>query len=140
MLTRYGADLEMNLNLFLDPSAARDELQMKLDAQRAELENTMVRLGYEEIMRAGTNLAIALSRTSPAMVGLSDTERQLRVDRIYMHSIFGSLVKSEFPVQNLLAAAARAGVYMPSRAGEAVMIVPPSVAVSKVMMVKKIIV
>lgn len=85
MLTRYGADLEMNLNLFLDPAAAREELDMKLDAQRNELENTMVRLGYEEIMRAGTCLANALSRTSPAMVGLTETERQMRVDRIYMH-------------------------------------------------------
>lgn len=75
----------MNLNLFNRPDEARSELDMKLDAQRAELENTMVRLGYEEIMRAGTNLTIALARTSPSMSSLTDTERQNRIDRIYMH-------------------------------------------------------
>jgi hypothetical protein len=131
MLTRYGADLEMNLNLFLEPDAAKEELQMKLDAQRQELENTMVRLGYEAVMKTGTNLTYALARTSPAMSGLTERDQQLRIDKMYMHSIFGALAKHEFPIQNLLAAASRAGVYMPSRSNQAVMIIPPSIALSK---------
>ena len=131
MLTRYGADLEMNLNLFLEESLAKEELQMKLDAQRQELENTMVRLGYEAIMNEGTNLVTALARMSPAMSALSPADQQDRIDKIFMHSVFGALAKHEFPVQNLLAAAGRAGVYSPSRAGQAVMIMPPCAAMSK---------
>ena len=34
-LTRYGGDIEMNLNLFLRPEDAREELEMKVCLQQA---------------------------------------------------------------------------------------------------------
>ena len=51
MLTRYGADLEMNLNLFLRPGDAQRELKMKLDAQKRALEGALVDIGYETLMK-----------------------------------------------------------------------------------------
>ena len=130
LLTRYGADLEMNTNLFLEPEMARQELDMKLEAQKQELEHTMVRLGYEAVMSQGTNLCHALAQTSPAAAGNPKAQME-RVEKIYMHSVFGALAKYDFPIQNLLAAASRAALYLPSRAEQAVMIVPPCIAVSK---------
>lgn len=32
-MVRYGGDMEMNLNLFLKPEEAKEELNMKLEAQ-----------------------------------------------------------------------------------------------------------
>ena len=56
MLTRYGGDLEMNLNLFLQPAMAAEELDMKIGAQREALEQTLNDIGYETIMNEGTYL------------------------------------------------------------------------------------
>ena len=46
ILCRYGGDLEMNLNLFLRPELAQEELTMKLEAQRDQLQQVLVSLGY----------------------------------------------------------------------------------------------
>ena len=46
MMTRYGGDIEMNLNLFLRPGDAREELALKVGAQRRELERTLIEHGY----------------------------------------------------------------------------------------------
>ena len=45
ILCRYGGDLEMNLNLFLRPELAQEELTMKLEAQRDQLQQVLVSLG-----------------------------------------------------------------------------------------------
>ena len=55
-LTRYGGDIEMNLNQFLVPGAAEEEMQMKIDAQKMELERTLCNHGYDMLMREGTNI------------------------------------------------------------------------------------
>lgn len=128
LLTRYGSDIEMNLNLFLKPEAAREELEMKLEAQREELEKVMIQIGYETVMRDGVNVMEALARANPAMAHLSTLDRQIAVEKTYIHSIFGCINKHPYPVENLLAAASKANLYTPagsSRDGMAVMIVPP---------------
>ena len=62
MLTRFGADLEMNLNLFLRPTDCQQELNMKLDAQKRALESALIDIGYETLMREGTRLPDAIIR------------------------------------------------------------------------------
>lgn len=128
VLTRYGGDLEMNLNLFLRPNDAREELEMKLGAQRQELENVLVRLGYEAIMAEGTNIVEALARANPAMANMDHWERQQAIEKTYVNSVFGCINKHNYPVENLLAAAAKANLYTPTGARRqklATMIVPP---------------
>jgi len=126
ILTRYGGDLEMNLNLFLTPDMAAEELEMKLDAQKLMLEQTLVNLGYETLMEQGTQLVAALQRATPATAGMDDIARQAAAEKIYVHQVFGSFAKHNFPVQNLLAAAKRANMYTPvaGRESYSVMIVP----------------
>ena len=128
LLTRYGGDLEMNLNLFLRPNDAREELDMKLDAQRQELENVMIQIGYETILREGINLMEALARANPAMAHMKPIDRQFAMEKTYVSSIFGCINKHPYPVENLLAAAAKANLYTPTgarRDSMSVMIVPP---------------
>lgn len=115
LLTRYGGDLEMNLNLFLRPNDAREELDMKLDAQRQELENVMIQIGYETILREGINLMEALARANPAMAHMNPIDRQFAMEKTYVSSIFGCINKHPYPVENLLAAAAKANLYTPTR-------------------------
>ena len=128
LLTRYGGDLEMNLNLFLRPNDAREELDMKLDAQRQQLENVMIQIGYETILREGINLMEALARANPAMAHMKPIDRQFAMEKTYVSSIFGCINKHPYPVENLLAAAAKANLYTPTgarRDSMSVMIVPP---------------
>jgi hypothetical protein len=66
-LTRYGGDIEMNLNLFLRPGDAEEELEMKLDAQKRELERKLVDLGYMCLMQEGTPIIDAIIRSNPTM-------------------------------------------------------------------------
>lgn len=126
LLTRYGGDLEMNLNLFHRPTEASEELEMKLGAQRGELENKLVELGYEAVMSQGTPLTTALMRASPQSSHLSEVERSHQAQHIYVSSVFGTIGKNSYPIENLLAAAARGSVYHPSsvRREAPVMIVP----------------
>lgn len=135
LLTRYGGDLEMNLNLFLRPELAREELEMKIGAQREQLEQTLVDIGYETVMEQGTNIMAALNRASPATSALSTSERRQLAERIYIQSIFGAMAKHPYPVQNLLAAASKANLYTPAgsapRAGYSVLIVPPGMELNK---------
>jgi hypothetical protein len=111
VLTRYGGDIIMNLNLFLRPEDAAEELNMKVEAQQRELENTLTALGYEAVMRDGTNIMAALARSNPAYAHLSELERQQVVEKTYIHSVFGCINKYHYPVQNILATAAKANLY-----------------------------
>ena len=52
----------MNLNLFLRPEDAKEELDMKIAAQRRELERTLVEHGYNVLMEEGACAARATWR------------------------------------------------------------------------------
>ena len=119
-LTRYGGDIEMNLNLFLLPTAAEEEFAMKLDAQRGELEQTLTGLAYEAVMNQSIPLEIALSKANPA-------SPDGRFQDIYVKSVFGAMAKHPFPVANLVAAVRHANMYTPSSSGSGggVLMVPP---------------
>jgi hypothetical protein len=92
----------MNLNLFLQPAMAAEELDMKLTAQKAMLERTLVSLGYEMLMSQGTQLVPALQRANPATIHLSDTQRQRLAEKVYVHSVFGAFAKHNYPLPNLM--------------------------------------
>lgn len=121
MLTRYGGDIEFNMNLLLRPELAKRELKMKLDAQEAALEQALVRLGYEAILQQGTSLSAALVNSSNH---LHNSDPAMHIARIHATTVFGAMNKAPFPVHNILAAAKRAAAYDISRAKKTVMIVP----------------
>ena len=111
-LARYGADLEMNLNLFLsnDPSRpAETELNMKLDAQKRALEQQLVELGYDEIMQKASRLDVALAKATPCHFKTAQ-ERQTAIDRNYRRTLFGCMSKYEMLV-NMLAACKKATLH-----------------------------
>lgn len=113
-LQRYGADLQMNLNLLNTPSLFKNELDMKLAAQKRYLENVLVELGYEALFDQGTNLVEAINRAHGG--DPSDAAAYTReAEQVYMASIFGAMSKFSFPLQNLLSAAKHANLYTQSR-------------------------
>ena len=124
-LTRYGADLEMNLNLFLKPADAQYELDLKLDAQKKALEDELTRLGYEAVMRDGVRLQDAIVRSQGnALKAGSLAALKEHAERIYAQSVFGAFQRHEFPLQNLVAAAKNASVYRNVVGNGSVMILP----------------
>ena len=127
-LARYGADLEMNLNLFLsnDPSRpAETELNMKLDAQKRALEQQLVELGYDEIMQKASRLDVALAKATPCAFK-DGVERQRAIDRNYRRTLFGCMSKYKNAFVNMLAACKKANLYTPTSGTDnySVMIVP----------------
>mgnify|MGYP001219612756 CR=1 FL=1 len=124
-LTRYGGDIEMNLNLFLT-DAAEEELEMKVDAQKRELERKLVDLGYDMLMREGTMIMDAIMRSNPAYTTTAGPEGvfEKHAFRIYSQQIFGALNKFRFPIANLLAAARYASAYSTGTQKGSVMIIP----------------
>ena len=128
VLTRYGGDLEMNLNLFLRPDDAAAELKLKLDAQKAELERALVDIGYDTLVREGTNIIDAIMRSNPAYSGDGANMQAIEVikaaERIDFCSIFGACAKFAYPVTNLLAAAKYASAYNTSGKQGSVLILP----------------
>ena len=109
-LGRYGADLEMNTNLLLEPALAKADLDIKLDYQKGALERKLTELGYEAVMREGTDLVRALYEANPISENISGDKEKLEVmDRLYATSIFGAMQKHSQPIANLLAAAKKAG-------------------------------
>lgn len=125
VLARYGGDLEMNLNLFLRPEEAAEEFNMKLDAQKRMLEQQLCHLGYEMLMREGTQLVQAMIRSSPATKDMSLAQRQLKADRLYVHTVFGAMNKNPYPLESLLASAKAANLYTPGAPhGYSTMIIP----------------
>ena len=119
-LTRYGTDIEMNLNLFLRPEDAKEELEMKLEAAQISLEKAMIMLGYNQVLDNGIDLTAALAR-SRSQTSLTD------ISNIYHRQIFGIMAKSAFPITSLIAAAKHANAYAIGRAAgeeKTVMILP----------------
>ena len=124
-LTRYGGDIEMNLNQFLVPGAAEEEMEMKIDAQKMELERTLCDHGYSMLMREGTNIVDAIMRSNPAYSADTDQTRFMtHAHKIYATQIFGAINKFRFPVTNLLAAARYASAYSVGTQKGSVMILP----------------
>ena len=130
-LTRYGGDIEMNLNLFLRPGDAEEELEMKLDAQKRELERKLVDLGYMCLMQEGTPIIDAIIRSNPTM-GAPTTAAEAKryhatARRIYTNNIFGALNKHRFPIANLLSAARYASAYSTGTQKGSTLILPHGV-------------
>ncbi|WP_341246929.1 hypothetical protein [Nereida ignava] len=113
VLARYGGDLEMNLNLFLRPEDAAEEFNMKLDAQKNMLEQQLCTLGYNKIMGEGTQLQDAMMRASPLNTHLQPHERQARAEKLYVHTLFGTMNKNMYPLESLMASAKAANLYTP---------------------------
>ena len=127
IMTRYGGDIEMNLNLFLRPGDAKEELALKVGAQRRELERTLVEHGYAVLMEEGTNLTDAILRSNPAYSTATNAARERIVqaaERINISSVFGALSKHSYPIQNLLAAAKYASAYTTTNDKGTVLLLP----------------
>ena len=110
VMARYGADVEMNTNLFLEPELAAADMKIKVDHQKKALEEKLTELGYECILREGSDLVRSLADATPALHGKSDQQRIMYMDQIYTRTIFGAMEKFQFPFQNLYAAAKKAAV------------------------------
>lgn len=126
MMTRYGGDIEMNLNMFLRPADAQEELKIKVDAQKRELERVLIDKGYEAIMQQGTDLVNAIIRCNPAYSSntLGATELRRTAERINITNVFGAMSKNKFPIMSLLAASKYASAYTASSQKGSVLIVP----------------
>jgi hypothetical protein len=126
-LTRYGGDIEMNLNLFLRPSDAKEELDMKVDAQKRELERALVELGYRTLMQEGTLVQDAIVRSNPTFSGARPeamAKYTKHAARIYRTQIFGALNKFRHPVAGLLTACKYASAYSTGTQRGSVMLLP----------------
>jgi hypothetical protein len=133
VLTRYGGDIEFNMNLLLRPEDARREMSLKVAAQEKALEEALTNIGYDMLLSEGTNLVSALIRSNHLLHSDGAAARQSgntskyminHAERIYMTSVFGAMNKFPYPVHNLLAAAKKASAYDVSRATKTVMILP----------------
>ena len=115
VLTRYGGDITMNLNAWLKPAEAAAELSGKLAAQRRELEKTLVRIGYETVMKSGTPMLDAIINSN-SVYGMQnrrgDPAAKRFAEQVYAKSLFGALSRFKYPLPNLLAAA-RKGFGLP---------------------------
>jgi len=124
-LTRYGSDIEMNLNQFLQPKAAAAELKMKTDAQKFQLEQELITIGYDMLLEEGIDLVTALGRSFPG--GGPEDVRKKAAQRINLQSVFGAMSKHPYPIHSLLAAARNACHYTIATQKGSVMIVPQGV-------------
>ena len=126
-LVRYGGDIEMNLNLFLTDEA-EEELNMKVDCQKRELEKQLVKIGYDTLMTEGTLIMDAIMRSSPSYQNSVEPNKYAaHAQQIYSKQIFGAINKYRFPIANLLAAAKYASAYTIAQQKGSVMIIPHGV-------------
>ena len=127
-LVRYGGDIEMNLNLMLSPADAQEELDMKLDAQKAELERQLTNIGYATLLSQGTPIMNAILRSNPTSNGGSGAAEELKfhqhAHRIYSQQIFGAMNKSAYPIASLLAGCRYASAYSSTGMKGSCMIIP----------------
>lgn len=122
-LTRYGADIEWNMNLLLRPGDFQREMAMKLAAQEESLRAALIRIGYDMLMTEGTDLVAALVNSNP-LYRSSPRAAELAADKLYASSVFGAMSKFPFPVENLLAAAKMASAATIATADKTVMVRP----------------
>jgi hypothetical protein len=121
-LVRYGGDIEMNLNLMLIPEDAKEELQMKVDAQKRELERMLTNIGYDILLSEGTPIVNAIIRSNPTPT--SPDEWSKTAHRIYSQQIFGAMNKSPYPIASLLAGCRYASAYSLTGLQGAALIIP----------------
>lgn len=91
-LTRYGADIEWNMNLLLRPNEFQREMQLKLSAQEESLRAALVRIGYDLLMTEGTDLVAALINSNPHFRS-NPAAAERSAERIYTSSVFGAMAK-----------------------------------------------
>ena len=109
VLARYGADVEMNTNLFLEPGLAKADMDIKLGFQKKQLERKLTDLGYECVMREGLNMVRCLADASPIVNKMiNDEDKVMWMDRVYATTVFGALDRFDNAIANLLAMAKRA--------------------------------
>ena len=127
-MQRYGGDITMNTNLFLRPGDAKAEMDMKVNAQKRELENKLVELGYNEIFDKAVRLPDACVRANPTFAGLSTAAKEGRAKQyahmVYNRTCFGAFAKHEFPLANLLAACKTSGAYLAADGPSTVLVLP----------------
>ncbi|MGB0549519.1 MAG: hypothetical protein ACPGR8_10325 [Limisphaerales bacterium] len=123
MLTRYGADIEWNLNLLSRPQDFSREMNLKLAAQRASLQMELTKIGYDMLMSEGTSLVAALVKSNPISTRNPQAARDA-AERIYATQVFGSMQKQPYPVHSLLAAAKYCTNYTIATADATALIVP----------------
>lgn len=127
-LTRHAIALEQSIYLYLREADAREDLEMKLEGIRLQLEQALVSIGYDKAFSQGINIVPALQRGQALNAMRNATERALEADRMFVEMFCGVISKSEFPFKNLAASIARASLYTPTgktREQPAVMLVPP---------------
>lgn len=111
-LERYGGDLEMNLNLQHEPSLFQEELEMKIQAQQRELERVLIEIGYDELLRGGLRLDMAILRSLAGPgEGLENSIFIKKANEIYSSKCFATMNKTPFPLQSILSAAKHATAY-----------------------------
>jgi hypothetical protein len=123
VLTRYGADIEWNLNLLNRPADFSKEMNIKVNAQKESLQMELVKIAYDTLMTEGTSLISALVSSSPTHT-TNPRLAQINAERIYVSSVFGAMQRFSYPVHNLIAAAKYATNFTISQADKTVMIVP----------------
>jgi hypothetical protein len=75
--------------LFLIPGEAKKEFDMKINAQRRELERTFTEIAYRTIMTESIPLQVALGRANPTI-----PNSDVMAEKIYINSVFGAMVRS----------------------------------------------
>jgi hypothetical protein len=122
-LRRYGGDIDFNVNACAVPDMFKREMDLKVGAQHAALADRLVALGYETLIREGTDFTSALVRSGAGL----DVDIQARAQRFYFQQVFGALSTSPYPIHNLLAAAKRCTAYDISKSLKSVLILPHGV-------------
>ena len=120
----HTGDLEMNLNLFLRPQDAQQELALKLNAQKRELEYALTEIGYDMLMREGTRLEDAIIRSNPTYSGMDNSQSIDAATRIISTQVFGALAKYAYPITNLMAACRFGSVYNTTGGAGSVLLLP----------------
>ena len=123
-LNRYGGDITMNTNLFLTPQLAQAEMDMKVNAQKGELEKKLIELGYNEILSKAVRLPDAAVRANPTFVGGTVKQKQSYATMVYNRSCFGAFAKHEFPLANLLASCKKTGAYLAADGPSTLLVLP----------------
>lgn len=123
VLTRYGADIEFNMNLLLRPTDFQREMSIKLNAQQESLQMELIRMGYDMLMTEGTSLLTALVASNP-VGSATPMAAQQTAERLYVSSVFGAMQRFPYPVHNLLAAAKHASSSTIATAERTVLIIP----------------
>lgn len=96
-LTRHAIALEQSIYLYLREADAREDLNMKLEGIRLQLEQALVSIGYDKAFSQGTNIVSALERGSTLTAMRDATQRAIEADRMYVNMVSYSHSLAFFP-------------------------------------------